>query len=134
MLACTAEQKPPPPAQADAAAVRQEIEKANARFLAALQSGDRANISANYASDATIMMPNEEAWRGHDALTKGLRGFMFAYMVTEGGTKTEDVMVSGDLAVETRTFQWTLTSKKGKAIQDQGKHVTVWKGARPPTA
>jgi ketosteroid isomerase-like protein len=45
----------------------------------------------------------------------------------DGSAKTEDVMVSGDLAVETGTFAWTLQPKSGAEVKDKGKYLTVWK-------
>jgi ketosteroid isomerase-like protein len=75
-------------ASTDSATVRAAIEAANARFLDAFKRGDKAGLMAGYAADAVLMMPNEEAWRGREGLDKG-----FA-----------DVMVAGDLAVETGTF------------------------------
>ena len=126
VLACSVERKSPPPAPTDPAVVRQAIESANARFLAALNRRDSAGASANYTDDATVMMPNEPAWRGHEALSRGLNAFMTQFTVT-GAAKTEDVMVSGDMAVETGTYEWTLQPKKGKAIKDRGKYLTAWK-------
>jgi ketosteroid isomerase-like protein len=39
----------------------------------------------------------------------------------------EDVLVGGDLAVETGTYEWTVQPKKGKAMLDKGNYVTVWR-------
>ena len=118
-----------PAAQTDVAAVKQYIEAANARFLAAVQKGDTAGAVANYTDDAVVMMPNAEAWRGHDGLSKGFSGFMSQMTITGGHATTTDVMVGGDLAVETGTFEWTLQPKaaKAKAMTDKGKYLTVWK-------
>lgn len=116
-----------PAATADVAEVRQYIEAANARFLDAIQRGDTAGALANYADDAVVMMPSEEAWRGHDALSKGFSGFMSQMSVKDGHAMTMDVVVSGDLAVETGMFEWTLQPKTGKAMHEKGKYLTVWK-------
>ena len=35
--------------------------------------------------------------------------------------------MSGDYAIETGAAIWTLTPKKGKAMTDTVKYVTVWK-------
>ncbi len=119
--------KPQPAATTDVAAVQQYIEAANAKFLDAMKRGDTVGAMANYADDAVIMMPNEAAWRGRAGMSKGFSTFLSQMSLKEGGATTQDVMVSGDLAVETGTFEWTLQPKTGKEIKDKGKYLTVWK-------
>jgi len=114
-------------ASPDTASVRAAIEAANAKFLEAFKRGDKAGLIANYADDAVLMMPNEEAWRGRDGLDKGFTGFLSQVSFKDGAATTGDVMVAGDLAVETGTFAWTLQPKSGPEIKDKGKYVTVWK-------
>jgi ketosteroid isomerase-like protein len=111
----------------DTAAVRSAIESANARFLEAFKRGDKAGLMANYVDDAVIMMPNEPAWRGKAEMDKGFTAFLGQMTFNEGVTKTEDVMVAGDLAVETGTFTWTLQPRSGPEIKDKGKYLTAWK-------
>ena len=111
----------------DPAAVRAAIEKTNANFLASIQKGDAVAGTAQYADDAIVMMPNEKAWRGHEAITKGMTGFISQFAITAGQATTADVIVSGDYAIETGAAIWTLTPKKGKAMTDTVKYVTVWK-------
>jgi len=115
-------------ASSDPATVKAAIEATNARFLEAFKRGDKAGMLASYTDDAVLMMPNEPAWRGRSGIEKGLDGFLGQVSLKDGGTTTGDVMVSGDMAVETGTFTWTLQSKTGGAdIKDQGKYLTVWK-------
>ena len=35
--------------------------------------------------------------------------------------------MQGKSAIETGTFEWTLTPKSGAAMTDKGKYLTVWK-------
>ncbi len=119
--------KAQPAATTDVAAVQQYIEAANAKFLDAMKRGDTVGAMANYADDAVLMMPNEEAWHGRAGMSKGFSTFLSQMSLKEGHTMTMDVMVSGDLAVETGMFEWTLQPKTGKAINDKGKYLTVWK-------
>ena len=111
----------------DTASARATIEAANAKFIEAFKRGDKAGLTANYADDAIVMMPNEEAWRGRAGLDKGFGGFLSQMSFKDGTVTTSDVMVAGDLAVETGTFAWTLQPKSGPEIKDKGKYLTVWK-------
>lgn len=111
----------------DASAVRQSIESANAKFIDALKRGDTTTAVSNYADDAIVMMPNEGSWRGQDGVRKGFAGFLSQLAVKDAKLNTENVMVGGDLAVETGTYEWTLLPKGGKEIKDKGKYMTVWK-------
>jgi uncharacterized protein (TIGR02246 family) len=112
---------------AEVAAVRSSIEAANARFFEAFKKGDKAGLMANYADDAVVMMPNEPQSRGRAAIEQGFTGFLSQVSLTDGTFVTGDVMVSGDVAVETGTFAWTLVAKDGTEMKDNGKYVTVWK-------
>lgn len=139
VAACTAKKEPasgidtaaasaPAPAKpADEGAVRQAIDSANARFLAALTRGDTAGAVANYADDAVVMFPSESAWRGGAAVRKGFAGFLSQMAIKDGKATTDDVMVAGDLAVETGHYEWTMVPKGGKDLKDKGKYITVWK-------
>ena len=111
----------------DVAAVKQSIEEANARFLDALSKGDVPTAGNNYAEDAVVMMPNMPAWQGKSAIVDGFTGFLGEYKLSNGKPTTTDVMIAGDLAIETGTFEWTITPKKGAAVTDKGKYLTVWK-------
>ena len=111
----------------DTAGVRAAIEAANARFVEAFKRGDKAGMVANYADDAVVMMPNEEAWRGRDSLDRGFSGFLSQMSFKDGSFTTADVLLTGDLAVETGTFAWTLQPKTGPEIKDKGKYLTVWR-------
>jgi uncharacterized protein (TIGR02246 family) len=111
----------------DVAAVKAAIEATNARFLAAFKRGDKAGMMTSYADDAIVMMPNAEAWRGRAGLDKGLGDLLGQMSFTDGSTTTLDVMVAGDLAVETGAFTWTLQPRSGAEIRDKGKYLTVWK-------
>ena len=68
----TAAAKAPPSATvSDDAAARKDIEAANARVLDAIARGDTAGAVANYSPDAVVMFPNENAWKGAEAVRKG---------------------------------------------------------------
>jgi len=111
----------------EVAAATKAIEAADAAFLAAMKKGDAAAATASYASDAIVMMPGEPAWKGHAAILKGMQAFLGTMTIPQAVTHTEDVMVRGDLAIETGSFEWTLQPKAGAAVKDKGKYLTVWK-------
>jgi uncharacterized protein (TIGR02246 family) len=114
-------------ASPDTAKVKAAIQAANARGIDAFKRGDKAGMMASYTSDAIVMAPNEEAWRGREGLDKGFSGFLSQFSLKDGAATTTDVMVAGDLAVETGTFAYTLQPKTGAEIKDKGKYLTVWK-------
>jgi uncharacterized protein (TIGR02246 family) len=111
----------------DAGEARQAIEAGNARFIDANKRGDTSTVAANYADDAIVMMPNMTSWRGRDAVRRGFAGFLSQAAVKDLTLKTEDVAVTGDVAVETGSYEMTLQPRSGKEIKDKGKYITVWK-------
>ena len=113
----------------DPGVVKQQIEEANTRFKDAMVKGDTATMLAGYTDDAVIMGPGEPMARGRDAMAKAFSGMLTQYTLKDATVHTEDVMVSGDLAVETGTFQWTLVPKtaQGKEVVSKGKYLTAWK-------
>jgi uncharacterized protein (TIGR02246 family) len=123
--ACAA-QSPSPP-QADPAAVRASIESMNAATAAAIKSGDSAGMTANYASDAIVMMPNEPAWAGQIEIAAGFAGLASAGKMTQFDQTTDEVLVSGDVAVERGHIALTITPAKGKPMSDKVRYLTVWR-------
>ena len=111
----------------DVASVKSTIEAANARFLAALEKGDTATALQNYAPDALVMMPNAAPSQGHDAIGKALGVWVTQATIKDGKATTLDVIVNGDLALETGRYVMTLVPKGGKAMTDSGKYLTAWK-------
>ncbi len=110
----------------DVAAVDQAIDALNAKFVEALKAGDIATATAHYAADAVVMMSNEPAWQGADAIANGFKGFLSQMTLTEFTMLPNQVMVSGDFAVETGGGEWTFQPKTGAPIKDKVKYVTVW--------
>ena len=115
----------------DAGAVQAIISSANARFVEAFKRGDKAMMAANYSDDAWMMMPNEPAWKGKDAISAGIDDLLSKFTLREGSLWTDTVMVNGDLAVETGHYEWTFepkgTEEVKEDVKDKGKYITVWK-------
>ena len=115
-----------PPAT-DRAAVRHMIDSSNAVLADAIVKEDVAAQGSVYADDGIVMMSNMPAWKGRDAIRKGAVDMFAAMDAKDVKFNTQDVDVSGDIAVETGTFSMTLTPKGGKAVEEKGKYITVWK-------
>lgn len=114
------------PALPDKDAVRRQIEATNTQMAAAMGTGDTAGMYAAYAENAVMMMPGTPALHGRAAMTKALNDMMAQMTMKDAKFHIDDVLVGGDLAVETGTYEWTIQPKKGKAMPDKGKYVTVW--------
>jgi len=113
----------------DAAAVRQALEAAGARFSAAVLKGDSATLASFYADDAILMPANMKAVRGHDAIAKALGGMIASMHPSAFKLQIQDVIVAGDYAIETGSLQITTQPARhgAKPSQDVEKYVAVWK-------
>jgi ketosteroid isomerase-like protein len=122
IVAC-APPAPPPP---DVAAIKTAIESENAKFSTLLLKGDTVGMAGNYQDDAILMMPNTPASTGRAAYMTGAAQFFAGGAITAAAFKTHDVIAAGEYAIETGSYEWTFQPKKGKAMPDKGKYLTVW--------
>lgn len=136
LAACTPTKLPPAadttsatvsaPAAPDKDAVRRQIEEAESRMAAAMGKGDTIGMYAAFADDAVMFMPGSPAFRGRAAISKGMNAMMAQMTMKDPKFHVADVLVGGDLAVETGTYEWTIQPGKGKAMLETGNYVTVW--------
>ena len=126
-LSCAQPEKKPEAPAIDPVAVKAEIEAANARMIDAMKKGDKPGMLANYASDAVVMLPGMPAAQGSAAIDKAATDFLGQLTLTDGSATTTDVMIAGDLAIETGAYSQTFKPKKGAEFTDKGKYLTVWK-------
>jgi len=112
---------------ADVAAIGKAIEAAEALQAAALIKGDTLAAAAFYADDAIVLPPNDKLAKGREAITKAMANMLAVAKITAFTPHREDLIVSGDYAIETSTFEMTLQPKTGKPVQDKGKFLTVFK-------
>jgi len=136
LAACTPTKLPPAadttatavsaPTAPDRDVVRRQIEAADSQMAAAMGKGDTVGMYAAYADDAVMMMPGTAPLHGRAEMTKSLNAMMAQMTLKDPKFHIEDVLVGGDLAVETGTYEWTVQPKKGKAMPDKGSYVTVW--------
>jgi uncharacterized protein (TIGR02246 family) len=115
-----------PPA-ADPAQVRSTISAANEKAVAGMLANDAAAASVNYADDAVMMMNGMASMRGRPAIEAGMKGMMESMAIKAAKFTTDEVMVAGDMAIETGTYTMTMQPKGGKPMDDKGKYMTVWK-------
>jgi len=136
LVACTPTKLPPArdttsavvstPAAPDRDAVRRQIEAVDSQMAAAMGKGDTVGMYAAYADDAVMMMPGSAALHGRAEMGKVMNAMMAQMTLKDPKFHIEDVLVGGDLAVETGTYEWTVQPKKGRAMPDKGSYVTVW--------
>ncbi len=116
------------PAPPDPAAVRQAIEAANTKAVEAWRSNnDIGPMLSNSEDGAIIMMPGAPAWRGKAAAGDAMRAMLAQVDMKDMSFRTDDVIVSGDLAVETGAYKWMIGPKGGKLAADSGKYLTIWR-------
>jgi uncharacterized protein (TIGR02246 family) len=109
-------------AQAGAGNLRAQIEKVGQAWEKAYNAGDAAAVAALYTPDAKLMVPAAKPGSGPKAIQK-----LIAADIALGGKltlKTEDVVSSGDYAVETGS--WVANSPDGKHL-DHGPYLTLYK-------
>ncbi len=114
-------------AEANPAEVRTTIEAANQRAAAGMVAGDLTAALSSYSDDAVMMMPGMPMMTGRPAIEAGMKGMMDMMKVNAATFNTQDVMVGGDMAVETGTFEMTTTMKGAKPMTEKGKYMTLWK-------
>jgi ketosteroid isomerase-like protein len=66
-------------------------------------------------------------WRGRDAIRGGFGRWLSQVRIVDEKLTTEDVLVAGDVAVETGTIDSRVQPKGGSEVNDRGKYMTVWK-------
>jgi len=111
---------------ADAAAGK-AIQAADSAQAASLIKGDTAGAAAYYTDDAIVMPPNDKLAKGHAAIMKAIGNIFAAGRITRFATHREDLLLTGDYAIETLTYEMTLQPKAGKPVTDKGKGLTVFK-------
>jgi uncharacterized protein (TIGR02246 family) len=114
-------------AEPTVAEVRAAIEANNQKAAAGMLAGDMNAALSNYGDSSIMMMPGMPMMNGRAAIEAGMKGMMETVKVNAASFTTQDVMVSGDLAIETGTYDMTTTMKGGKPLADKGKYLTVWK-------
>ncbi len=111
----------------DQAEARRQIEAAAIGIWQAVARGDSAAILADYADDALILSSGAPMLQGKPAVAAFLQGLFGGNTLRDVKGEVTDIMISGDLAVETGTYAMTIIPKNGNAAADKGKYIHVWK-------
>jgi hypothetical protein len=98
------------------------------RFHIVAQAADRGVF--DFMASVAMRPGNvTRGWRhSHDIVIAGqLTGLFAAVSFREVVGTVTDIMVSGELGVETGTYSWTIAPASGTPAPDVGKYMHVWK-------
>lgn len=111
----------------DTAGVQRAIDSANARLSTSFTKADAQGLGAEFADDAIAMEPNVKAARGRNEVDKLYAAKLRSARFPSVSFKTTDLVVNGQFAIESGTYDITTQPQKGSPVRDVGKYLTVWK-------
>lgn len=113
-------------APTDTTAVRKSIEDVDAKWAAAEARGDANAVSANYADNVITMYSGRPTSQGRDAAAKSVADDFAKNKYSNVNFHTDNMLVSGDIAVENGTATSTRTPTAGKPVTHTERYMTVW--------
>ena len=134
-VACTKEKATPrtdsanvvQQASSSKADVQRAIDSSLAIFASSAKKGDPVSMAALYDEDAIVLPPNAPAAHGRPEIQKLNEGMLGAITMEDAKFTTQDLIVTGEYAIETGAYVMTMKPKAGgKAVTDSGKYVTAW--------
>jgi len=116
------------PAEPDTAAIKKELQLAEARWNRAYAERDAEALAAMYADDAALANPGEELARGKDAIRKATTAFAAdPNLKVAFEANRIEVAQSGDLAYTRGRYTLTMTDvESGRPETSTGHYLTVW--------
>ena len=110
------------------AADRAAVDQGHEAFLNAMRGNNVDSLRPLIAEEAEFAPPNANIGAGREAFLTWYQQLL-TQMRTSGVTVSDrDVAVAGDLAIESGTFDWTLTPVAGGApVRDQGHFIAIWR-------
>jgi len=119
---------PAPAPTVDTKAAEEAVRKTDADWVTAAKTGKAEEWIAFYTDDAVVLPPNEKTVVGKDAIRKPIADMMALpeLAISWAPTKVE-VANSGELAYLHGTYQMSYKGPDGKAVEDNGKMVEIWK-------
>jgi ketosteroid isomerase-like protein len=108
--------------------VRKKIEKENLKFGEYVRRGDAKAISCLYTDGASLMPAGTKAIEGRKAIEGFWGGAIKGMGLKDATLKTIELVGSGDIMTERGEYVLKLQSE-GKAMEDKGKYLVVWKNS-----
>lgn len=103
--------------------VREEIVKANTKFMEYFRNGDSKGLADCYTVDAKVLPPNSDEVSGREAIARFWQALM------DSGIKEVKLMtgeVDGDGATAVEVSKYSLHDANGETL-DSGKYIVIWK-------
>ena len=91
-----------------------------------MKSGDVPQMAASYADNAMSFMPGMAVMNGRGAIENAMKDWVASSTVNEVTFATTDVVLEGELAIETGTFRMTSTMTNAKPKTESGNYLAVW--------
>ena len=123
MLACGSRGRATARSSTDSAAVM----AASERYRHAWIDGDTATALDAISSDIRILISGVPDIVGPEATRKVFVDEMAAYRVPTLTLNHQDLIVSGDHAIDVGTYEETQVPKTGAPIQGKGRFMTIWR-------
>jgi uncharacterized protein (TIGR02246 family) len=101
-----------------------DIQERLDRYVAAFNGGDAAAAAEAWAEDAKQFPPGAPPAAGRDAIREGIRAIQ--QMSPQLKLRSTDVLVEGNVAIETGTWSVKLQTPDGP-VEDGGPALRVWR-------
>jgi ketosteroid isomerase-like protein len=108
--------------------VRKKIEKENLKFGEYVRRGDSKAISGLYNDGASLLPVGMKAIEGRKAIEEFWGGAIKGMGLKDAILKTVELVGSGDTLTERGEYILKLQAE-GKAMEDKGKYLVVWKNS-----
>lgn len=124
----TATARAAPTPAADSASVRAAIDRGNARFIQAWQTGDADLFASLFADDGALLRPGGPATVGRESIRARMKDVFRRVRMTQGTIVTSDVFLLGDTAYETGRWSFAIGPIGiPNPEPNSGRYVEVWK-------
>jgi uncharacterized protein (TIGR02246 family) len=104
-----------------------QIHQAGTQMWAAFAGHDADGILSHYADDAVLMRSGEEMLRGKPAIAARITEEFKEFTVKDVDGRIAEVIASGNLGVETGTYDMNIVLLNGTPVSERGKYLHVWR-------
>jgi len=102
--------------------------KVSEAFVAAINAGDLPSALGHYRDDAVLLAPDGQCARGAQAIEELLRGLVA--MQVKMGTRIENVIEVGDIAVASEAWTMRLHAPDGASSEQHGQSIVLFTRGR----